>query len=470
MNTHMIFARLGQKLRDFCSTTGGNVAIIFGLLTIPLIASVGAAIDYSRYNSVKADLQGALDSTALSVAKEAASDTNSQLQSDALTLLNATFTRTGVSNLKVSAVYTPSTSSSSATVALNGCVTVPSVIMQIIGVPSATICDTSTAKWGNTRLRVALVLDNTGSMSSSGKMTALQNATNNLLSKLNSIAKTSADVFVSIIPFVDAVNIKNYTTYTSNTLSWVDYGKKSGSMWGCNSNPAGLGPYIFSKALCSYNGGTWTSAGGGAQSAWTGCITDRGPQSAPDSGNYDTNITAPAPATPSTLLPAVNHYACNSSSLAPAMGLSNNWSAMTSLVNSMTPEGGTNQNIGILMGWMSLVGVGPFTAPAEDPNYIYNHVMIVLSDGLNTWDRWYGNGSTHSIQVDARQALTCANIKAKGITIYTVQVNTDGEALSTVLNNCASGPSDFFYMTSSTEIVTTFDTIATALADLYLSQ
>jgi Flp pilus assembly protein TadG len=465
MSTHTMFARFRQTLRDFCSATRGNVAIIFGLATIPLIASVGAAIDYSRFNSVKADLQGALDSTALSLAKEAASDTNTQLQTNALALFNATFTRTGVSNKTVTAAYTAATSSSTPFVTVNGCVTVPTVIMEIMGFNSVNVCDSSTAQWGNTRLRVALVLDNTGSMSSSGKITALKTATNNLLSALNSAAKTNGDVYVSIVPFVDAVNIKSYTTYTSNTLSWVDYGKTSGSTFGCSGS---LGSYIFSKALCSYNSATWTSAGGGAQKAWTGCVVDRGPQSAPDSGNYDTKITAPA--TGSTLLPAVNHYACNDGSLAPAMGLSYNWSAMTTLVNSMAPEGGTNQNIGILMGWMSLTGVGPFTAPAEDPKYQYSHIIIVLSDGLNTWDRWYGDGSTHSTQVDARQALTCANIKAANILMYTVQVNTDAEATSTVLQNCATDPSKFFLLTSSTQIVTTFNTIATQLANLYLSQ
>jgi hypothetical protein len=39
----------------------------------------------------------------------------------------------------------------------------------------------SVSTWGNTRLRVALVLDNTGSMASDGKMSALKTASHNLL-------------------------------------------------------------------------------------------------------------------------------------------------------------------------------------------------------------------------------------------------------------------------------------------------
>ena len=33
---------------------------------------------------------------------------------------------------------------------------------------------------------------------------------------------------------------------------------------------------------------------------------------------------------------------------------------------------------------------------------------------------------------------TCANIKAAGITLYTIQVNTGGDPTSTLLQNCAS--------------------------------
>ena len=125
-------------------STLGNVAIIFGLATIPLIASVGAAIDYSRFDSVKADLR-APDSTALSLAKKATSDTSTQLQTNALALFNATFTRT-VSNRTVTAAYTAATSSSTPFVTVNGCVTVPTVIMEIIGIKSVNVCDTSTAE------------------------------------------------------------------------------------------------------------------------------------------------------------------------------------------------------------------------------------------------------------------------------------------------------------------------------------
>ena len=107
----------------------------------------------------------------------------------------------------------------------------------------------------------------------------------------------------------------------------------------------------------------------------------------------------------------------------PVMGLSYNWSAMTTLVDNMAPNGNTNQAIGLQAGWMSLVGGGPFTVPAKDPSYQYSQVIILLTDGLNTQNRWY----TDAASIDSRQATTCANVKSSGLTLYTIQVNTGGD-------------------------------------------
>jgi hypothetical protein len=149
------------------------------------------------------------------------------------------------------------------------------------------------------------------------------------------------------------------------------------------------------------------------------------------------------------------------------MPLSYNWTAMTTLVNNMSPGGNTNQAIGLAHGWMSLVGGGPYpTPPAKDPNYQYNEVIILLTDGLNTQDRWY----TDQASIDARQAMTCANVKAAGITLYTIQVNTSGDPTSTLLQNCASGSDKFFLVTTSSQIGTIFNQIGSKLSKLRIAQ
>jgi hypothetical protein len=114
--------------------------------------------------------------------------------------------------------------------------------------------------------------------------------------------------------------------------------------------------------------------------------------------NYHENVTQPVTGNAATLYPAFQAPSCPQA----AMGLNYNWSAMTSLVNNLSPGGSTDQPIGLVWGWQTLVGGGPFAAPAMDPNYTYSQVIVLLSDGLNTQDRCYGDGYDTSTQVDYR--------------------------------------------------------------------
>jgi uncharacterized protein YegL len=81
--------------------------------------------------------------------------------------------------------------------------------MRMIGYKTISLSATSTVKWGASRLRVALVLDTTGSMASDGKIAALITATKKLLDQLQSAASVDGDVYVSIIPFAKDVRIEN---------------------------------------------------------------------------------------------------------------------------------------------------------------------------------------------------------------------------------------------------------------------
>jgi hypothetical protein len=162
------------------------------------------------------------------------------------------------------------------------------------------------------------------------------------------------------------------------------------------------------------------------------------------------------------------------------MQLSYNWSGMTSLVNGMSPSGSTNQAIGLQLGWLSLAGGGPFTAPPTDSSYTYTKVIILLTDGLNTQDRWYGDGyslgTPDDAKIDAREKITCDNINAAGITLYTIQVNTGGDPTSTLLQNCAGSPGKypdsgkFYLLTSASQIMTVFTQIGTTLSQLRVAR
>src|SRR5439155_5552977 len=121
-------------------------------------------------------------------------------------------------------------------------------------------------------------------------------------------------------------------------------------------------------------------------------------------------------------------------------------------------------------GWQALTAGVPLNAPA--PPAGTQRIIILLTDGLNTANRWnnilFGSGTQANI--DARTQLGCTNIKAAGITLYTLQVNTDSDPTSTMLQQCASSPSNFFLLKTSGEIVTTFKQLGSNLAQLHIAK
>ncbi len=179
--------------------------LTFALLTVPMMGFVGSAIDYSRANSAKASMQAAADATALMLSKEIATLTTAQINSKASGYFNALLNNnTDLTNVKVTPTYSTSGGSQ---VVVKGTGTVTTTFMKVVGFSSLDVDVSATVKWGNTRLRVALVLDNTGSMSSANKMNALKTAAKSLLDQLKNAATKNDDVYVSIVPFSKDVNV-----------------------------------------------------------------------------------------------------------------------------------------------------------------------------------------------------------------------------------------------------------------------
>src|SRR5664279_614032 len=284
------WTKFRSALRAFRVAHTGNVAITFAFATLPILAGVGAAVDYSHANSVKVAMQAALDSTALMISKEAATDTASQLQTNAQKYFLALFTRTEAQNVTVSASFT---TTGGTAVVMGATADVPTSLLGIIGYNTITVTTSSTTKWGSNRLRVALVLDNTGSMAQAGKMPALQAATKSLLTQLQNAGTTNADVYVSIVPFVKDVNLDS-SNWNSNYIYWGTLSQDStlsdNNSWDaingdCSTPFAGTKPRSACVAMssCSIStyttqntctaGGTCSISGNNTQSACTSAGT-----------------------------------------------------------------------------------------------------------------------------------------------------------------------------------------------------
>jgi Flp pilus assembly protein TadG len=497
-------------MRRFVVGCGGNVAMIYALALVPLMLATGGAIDYARAVVVKTSMGAALDAAALAVA-QSKNLTTAQMQTLAQQYFDANYHQS--SDYGTPVAVTVATSGQTITVSTS--CDVPTTVLHALGFTTWPVAATSTVTYGQTKLWVSLVLDNTGSMvqtDSTGlsKISALKSASHSLLSMLQSATSTDGDVQVAIIPFARDVYLG--TGYASSSwLSFTDfqaeppskpgtsYGPNSSCPWSdsvnyyhCQANSTNgsaqitkiqsnglICPSLNTYTRHYYNGcynsvynsktktysHTWTA---NATSTWTGCVTDRGSSTAPTSStDYDVTVTTPTASTTNSMMVAENgNQACPGSTV---MGLSYDWTALNSAIDSMVANGSTNQTIGLVWGWHAMTQGAPLSAPTLPDNT--QRIIILLSDGLNTQNRWSGNGSNTSSAVDARMAYACANAKAAGVIIYTVFVDLNGtQGSSTVLQSCATDSSKYYDLTSSSQIQSAFNDIAQQITNLRVTQ
>jgi Flp pilus assembly protein TadG len=493
------FARFIAKARSFRSDRSGNVALIFGIAAIPTVLAVGGFIDYQRGALARAQMQDALDATALALHTDAPTMSQEKMNDFATKYFAANF----VNSDALDVVVTPTYNKDGPTVTVTGSAKVNTKFLPLIGINQIPIGAEAVTTWGRSRLRVALVLDNTLSMKQDGKMDALKTATTNLLGQLKKAATVDGDVYVSIIPFGKDVNADK-ANYGKNWVKW-DWTNSDGTLstesWDANNGSCTLSDRTTrpvcvayacsisgkttqtsctsagtcsksrytSKKDCQNAGYTWTAgqwqAGkwtAAAHNTWNGCIMDR-------DKDYDVQNTAPDGTAP-TMFPA-EQYTDNSGCPSKMIGLTYSWTDLQKVVDSMSPAGSTNQTIGLQWGWQSLTAA-PFTVPAFDPDYDYKTVIIMLTDGVNTESRYASFISTGNSIVDDRERALCTKLHQEQITIWTVQVNTgtgkNKDPTQQVLIDCASSSDKFSELTTADQIITTFDAIGKALSDLRL--
>src|ERR1700738_257265 len=238
-----IASRVRAAARRFIGAKDGNIAVIFAIAAVPIISFVGAAIDFTRANSARSSMQAALDSTALMLAKDLSDGTitTSQIDAKAAAYFTALYTNPDAKSVTVNATYT-ATSAMGSTIMVNGSGSVATDFMKVAGFPNLNFSTSSTSAWGNARMRVAMALDNTGSMAQDGKIGALQTASKNLIDQLSALAKNPGDIYISIIPFAKDVNV-GASNYNQNWIDWTawDHANQTCSGGGGNGNGNGNG-------------------------------------------------------------------------------------------------------------------------------------------------------------------------------------------------------------------------------------
>lgn len=308
----------GRRSGAFARARGGNVAMLWALMGAVLIGLVGVTVDFTRAQTIRAQLQNAADGAAL-VAERSSNLPLSQRQSLARAFFDTEAGQyaTGVQFLvrelpsgghRVEVDYTMAMSMAK----------IVSDDDWIIKVAAEAEAQASPP------IEVALALDNTGSMSAD--MDSLRDAAEDLVDYLLSIDGDT--VHVALVPFVAQVNIGNSASSrawtdqagtapfngelledrqiawraagnnrtqcesAANTPSTTFTGSPYAIVWGnCMQHPTtnAWGRFAYNPATINYHTLHSQLSGG-----WKGCVEAR-----PDP--YDINDTAPSTGTPATM-------------------------------------------------------------------------------------------------------------------------------------------------------------------------
>lgn len=458
---------LTAGLGRFRRNTSGAAAVIFAVALLPMALAVGAAVDYASAMRMRTTLTAGLDSAALSVAVAQASGQNVNLANAALNQAVQKALQGSLGTFAANAnIVTTASIDGGGALAASAQISVPTRLMGLIGINSINVTATTRVSMPAGPVELAMVLDTTGSMAGA-KIAALQTAATSLTNTMFSIPNAAANVKMAVVPFTDYVNIgladrnatwltgaQDYTTPASGPC--VDY-----------PNMVCTGGYTTVTGTCTNDGASsscswqdclgWTQQGtyqycpAPVTHTWYGCV---GSRAFPN----DTSANADV-ADSGNPVPALLDYGCSTQ----LQRLTSSQSTVQTAINNLTANGETFIAPALLWGWRVL---SPYTPYADGAAYNSRtrKYIVLMTDGFNTHSPNYpDHEGTDTTTANSLTAQTCAAIKAKGITIFTVAFQVTDLTIKSILQNCATTTTGYFDSTSSTDLVTAFQAIGSEI-------
>jgi len=206
-------------LKKFLSDKRGNLALTSAIALVPMMAAVAAAVDYSQISRYTANLQQALDASALATGKKLGTFQSSTQLAD----YSEKFFFANIGHLDPNTVtftYDDSNLSDGSTILLKASYNYPMLFGGFLGTDNYGLDVESLVKAGNDTLEVALVLDNSGSMRNSRIATA-KVAASGLVNQLHAAMAGSnhaEPIKFSVVPFAGHVNVGA----NNSNAGWID--------------------------------------------------------------------------------------------------------------------------------------------------------------------------------------------------------------------------------------------------------
>ena len=520
----------------------GAIAVLFALMLVPLLGFVGLAVDGVLLYSVQSKLQDALDAAALAGARVLRDPGRDARISD---YFNANYPegylRTTELNLNIE-----DGDAGNGRLVLSAEATVPTTFSRVLGFDEVTV----SARTGVLReprgMELALVIDTTGSMDNLAgggdertRMQAVRDTAAELVDHLYGSDETVNNLWISLVPFTTTVNIGSERTDWLTSYDPGDY--LPPEAWDRGKEYVPLDAVRFEgkpyEAIRTSTGAPPDISGAEWQLLprvrWKGCVLVR-------EGDYDQTDDPPSvqaftnqfwPSTAGDGLPGGlgnNDWTWSNideTSGAKKQGLGPNLTCGEAIM-PLTAEkttvqtairemqtwarGGTMANLGLLWGWRTLSprwrGLWGGSTPSDMPlDYSLPHidkVIVLLTDGENSWNEWqspwyfdevqgrqrrslqpdytaYGDFSEDMLgvttpaeasgELDDRTSDLCGSIKSQGITLFTITTGTNDPLLQDLYRKCASSSEHYSNVTSAAGLRTAFQGIERELANLRIT-
>jgi len=458
----------------FRRSESGAAMPLIGLSALAMIGAMGLALDAGRGMVARAKLVNALDAAGLAVGARVST---TDYDADALKFVQTNF-GTNYDDAKVLSVKT-TVSADKSFITLTATASLPTSFMQLFGSTTMNVNAYTEVTRAVTGIELALVLDNTGSMS--GSLSSLKSAANDLVDSIFAGKSTTNNIYVGLVPFSQTVNIGALNT------SWVKAGAVAALDWGTTSwagcveeRPNGLdqtddapktsgtqfSPYYAADDDVYPHYNDWST---------TTTVKKNGKNVTTTTYNINSaqgpNVNCPAAITPMTPVKAT----------------------IKSGISKMTAVGATHINMGAVWGWRMLSpnwrgtwggDMATYSLPLDYGTKRMTKAVVIMTDGDNTlYDGLYTaygypsegrlgvtSASAGEPKLDARLTAVCGKMKAAGITVFTVAFNNPLSATKTLMQNCATSTSYYFDAGNSTALSNAFKTIGDTLSNLRVSK
>lgn len=221
-------------LKRFFRNEAGNYAITFALTVFPILGAISMAVDYSNLARQRTAVQNGLDAAALAAAKEYSNGmTGSALTAYATEFFESNLppymdpdkVTVAVSIKDENIIDSNGQPATVKTVKLDADLRYDSFIAGIVGHDRFDIGIASQVALGNITVEIALVVDNSGSMSSKNKISTARTTAKELVDTIFAAASNSNKpnpVSFSLVPFASMVNVgpENANASWMDTRGW----------------------------------------------------------------------------------------------------------------------------------------------------------------------------------------------------------------------------------------------------------